>query len=386
MCHKPRNPDSNIESIVYLVASDLHLGHRKTPTKEIIDHFQYLLESYDNKSDLDIIFLAGDVFDRLLEYPSDESSQITLWAGYLLNYCHKYQIKLRILEGTSIHDFGQSKIFETVSTVLQKSQSLNVDCRYICSISVEVMEDLELSILYIPDNTYHDTDLIYQEVLKTLQSKHMTQVDIGIFHGQFRYQLPGKVDPSISHIESRYLEIVRYYINIGHIHTFMVYERIIGQGSFDRLAHSEEEPKGMVQCIINKGGESSYWFIENRSAKVYKTILLRKEPIETAIKLIEKKLKKIPFGSHIRLKMNRDHPLVVGFRSLKDHFPDYHWTKVFIEEERDVESKAFNIEEYKPIVLSKENTKGLLLDLLVKNYEMTPNHHKTYHDLFTDGQ
>ena len=43
-----------------------------------------------------------------------------------------------------------------------------------------------------------------------------------------------------------------------------VFERILAQGSFDRLAHNEEEDKGGIVVTIDKvNGNHSYRFIKN---------------------------------------------------------------------------------------------------------------------------
>ena len=75
-----------------------------------------------------------------------------------------------------------------------------------------------------------------------MKDLNIEQVDLAMMHGNFKYQLPM---PSIHmHTEEDYLSIVRYYICINHIHTASVYGRILAPGSFDRMAHGEEEDKG----------------------------------------------------------------------------------------------------------------------------------------------
>ena len=79
----------------------------------------------------------------------------------------------------------------------------------------------------------------------------LTKVDYAVMHGQFDYQLPKHITGMPRHDSQKYLDIVKHYIFIGHIHTHSVYDRIIAQGSFDRLTHGQEEPKGYVVSIVD---------------------------------------------------------------------------------------------------------------------------------------
>ena len=88
----------------YLVFSDVHLGHPRTTTEEIIDHLNAFFNDFTNFTDLDAIFIAGDLFDRLLDNHSDEYHRIVIWCAKLLQFCVKHNIKLRVLEGTPSHD------------------------------------------------------------------------------------------------------------------------------------------------------------------------------------------------------------------------------------------------------------------------------------------
>jgi DNA repair exonuclease SbcCD nuclease subunit len=54
----------------YLVLSDIHLGSKNNTTAEIINNLDIFFKNYTQDgefSELDIIFIAGDLFDRLLD-------------------------------------------------------------------------------------------------------------------------------------------------------------------------------------------------------------------------------------------------------------------------------------------------------------------------------
>lgn len=357
----------NKNQINYLVLSDIHLGHRKNPTTEIIANLNLFFSQCDLR-DLDAIFLAGDVFDRLLEFPSPEISEILLWYHSLLCLCAKNNIILRVLEGTPSHDWKQSKPCIDVSKI-----NLPVNAKYVDTLYVEFIESLGISVLYVPDEWTADPNDTYQQVLQLLKDNDLHQVDIAIMHGCFNYQLPGMIRAP-KHNEVNYLDIVKHYVHIGHIHTFSVYERIIAQGSFDRLAHGEEEPKGAVYVSLFKDKPAEFYFIENKSAKIFKTLEIRSRTLENAIKYIETNTANLPINSHIRLKAKKDHPVFLAFKEIELKFADFFITKLS-DTETDVTPYTLIDEiavddDYTPITITRDNIANMLLDIVQSKYQL----------------
>jgi DNA repair exonuclease SbcCD nuclease subunit len=307
-----------VKIIKYLVLSDIHLGHNTNKVQEIIENLRkYLVENHKIFKQLDIVFLAGDIFDKLLSNHSKEYIMAIEWLTELILYCGGNNIKLRILEGTPSHDWKQSKL---INTVLNKL-NINVDFKYIDTLYIETMTDLNLSILYVPDEYKHDASETYLEVLNLLKENNLSKVDIAIMHGQFNYQLP-MIKLKSSHDEDLYLDIVKYYISIGHIHTPSVFDRIIAQGSFDRLAHGEEEDKGGILITLNKN-RPEFMFIKNKHAKVYKTFTYKTSDVEYIIKALSKEITKLPIGSQIRCIVANDVFMNKSIKSLHNMFLGY---------------------------------------------------------------
>ena len=372
------------EEIKYLVFSDVHFGHDKTPTEFIINNLNNLLSNYVDRKDIKAIFIAGDLFDRLLVYPNNIVSEITIFASRLLEFCAKKNIILRILEGTPSHDWKQSKCFIDIAKVMK----LPVDVVYISTLEIEIIEHLNLTVLYIPDEYRPDANQTYTEVLDLIKAKGIDKVDIGIFHGQFNYQLPFKDKYNVCHNEENYLKIVKHFINIGHIHNFSTYNRIIAQGSVDRIRHDEEAPKGIVECIIRPDMNDRYYFIENKKAKVYKTVNIKTNDLDKAIKQISKELLKLPVNSFIRIKAKKNNPAYLGLNEIKKLFPMCNFSKKAIEEETEVEKDKLIENEnnvYLPIDINKENIKQLLLDIITKKYEITNKQLEIFKNLFGDN-
>lgn len=352
-----------MKDISYLVVSDIHLGHGRNKTCDIVANLDHYFDDYTSKSQftqLDIIFIAGDLFDSLLDLSGNDIHEITLWLGRLMDFCSRYDIKLRIMEGTPSHDWKQSKIAETVFGLIEKP----FDFKYIDTLHIEEIADLGLKVLYVPDEWTASTEQTYGQVQGLMSHLGLQQLDIAIMHGMFRYQMPPMAKNLPVHNEASYLSIVRHFINIGHVHTFSFYERIVAEGSFDRLSHGEEEPKGGVLCRISGKLGNSFEFIENKRAKIFKTITLRFKDVDRSILQVEKALSKHPENSFIRIKANKDHPLYVAFEQLKMKFPMYFFSKTSLEDEKDSQELTQATlkldEEYTPIAIHQGNIVQLI--------------------------
>lgn len=358
-----------------LSISDVHLGNKRNTAKEIINNLDIFFDHYTSKSqftDLDIIFLAGDLLDSLLDLPDDDSILFVLWLGRLMRFCAKYEIKLRILEGTPSHDWKQSKVSLAVYDLI----SLELDFKYISTLHIEYMSDLDCHILYIPDEWNASTDVTLQQVKDLMANLRISQVDIGCFHGAFTYQLPPQAHNAPKHNEAAYLALVKHFITIGHIHTHSVYQHILAQGSFDRISHNEEEPKGAVRFNISEKNGNTFSFIENKGAKIFKTITLKSKDLEKSLIQIEKVVAKIPNNSYVRIKATKDHPLYVAFDELKIKFPFYTFTKTNLEDEEEnntiVNNSVTLDQEFTPISINQENIISLIMNEVKAKHNLEP--------------
>lgn len=359
------------EELKCLCLSDIHLNHKRNSTEDIIKNLVIFFKEYDYKGSLDIIFIAGDLFDSLMDFPANSVTEITVFVKWLLNLCCKNDIKLRILEGTPSHDWRQSKIFNTIAMVSE----LPVDLKYVDTLYIEYMDDLGIHILYVPDEWNHSTDKTYQQVKELLDREHIDKVDLAIMHGQFAYQLPSHVEKCPKHIESNYLSIVRHYICIGHVHISSVYERILAQGSFDRLSHNEESPKGAMYFIIRNNNTREHYFIENKNAKTFKTITCKSKDIEFNLKYIEKQTKGLRTDSYVRIKASKDNPILLSIDEVKKRFPFFNMSKVSFEEELESNQTELISENdnqvYTAINIDRENITSMLMDVVNNKYNPT---------------
>jgi hypothetical protein len=352
--------------INYLVLSDIHLGHNINNTENVINNLQlYFKDNYKEFSKLDMICIAGDVFDKLLVSSSIDFVLSTEWLTELIVFCKQHDIILRILEGTPSHDRNQSKVI----TSIIKKLNIELDYKYIDTLYIEHHNRLGIDILYIPDEYKHKAEDTYKEVLELLTELKLKKVDIAFIHGQFHYQLP-MVKLDSSHNMEDYLNIVKYYISVGHIHTPSVYERIIAQGSFDRLAHNEEEDKGGVVITLTEK-ESSFKFVYNKNAMIFKTYRFDKESIEEITNILDKDLKKMKDKSNIRIISNSEEFLSSNIKDLRLRYPNIN---IKIEKSKNKEEDKFNIIEELPKIETFSITKDNILDLItleLNKYNLT---------------
>jgi len=274
--------------ISYLLLSDLHLGHDKNKTEYIVRNLDlFFKRNLDTILKTRIIFIAGDVFDRLLSNSNKDSILAYSWLSRLLVFCKNNDIKLRILEGTPSHDRKQVKQL----TEIIKSLGIEdeVDYRYFDKLDIEFMKDLGLSVLYIPDEWKENAEDTLKDVKKILITHGLDKVDIIIMHGAFKYQIPNIESPAF-HNQEEYVKLVNYTVNCGHVHNPSVYEKILVPGSFDRLNHSDEkDTKGGLIVNLFENGTFDFKVLENKTAMIFKTFDLSK----TDWNKIEKELKKL---------------------------------------------------------------------------------------------
>lgn len=365
--------------ITYLVLSDIHLGKRGR-TSEILKalrwYFSKLNSNFAAIKACDIIFIAGDLFDQAISLKDSETSDIFDFLFELMDFCRFNKIVLRVLEGTTSHDFHQSRILEVIYKNNFKPDELNF--RYIEKIEAEIIkiENYDFSVLYIPDNYGRGAADNLREAKKQISAIGLEQVDAGIYHGFFDFQLPPNTSETIAHDVDEHMKIVKGFVCIGHDHTHKLQKRVIVPGSFDRLAHGEEFKKGAVICSYRPFGENVFSFIKNEKAKIYKTITFKDANHDVSLRRLADELEKIPAMSNVRIRCSKTHVLFQAFEELKLIHPDYFFTKLAIEDEKEQETlvdllKTDGSPRFKSLALTKENIVGVVTDEVSRTKNLT---------------
>lgn len=338
-------------------ASDIHLHHPRTPTSLIIANLDRDILCNPIAKELDLIWIPGDLLDRLLTVPDHDNYLITAFVCRLLRFCKKHDICLRILEGTGSHDYGQSQIVMT----LNEHTGIDADVRYYHRISYDYEERFGFSVLYVPDEVNSDATITWHQVQEVLRDHGVEKVDYAIMHGMFEFQLPQHVNDISAHLSERYESIVRKRIIIGHHHTHRIQGKVIVPGSFDRLAQNEEGPKGSI-WLRDYGDRVKVEFLENVGAKTYLQLSLHGKSIEEAISTVDEFVKDHRPGSAFLIKAMADDPAAKAMDLFKSRYEQFVWTHAFEREDKTT-ARLEEIElTYNPRRIDSENVVELLME------------------------
>lgn len=343
----------------FAVISDIHLGSRRNTAEEIITNLNREFDDNPYFAELDLLILAGDIFDTFLS--SIDILPIAVWESRLIRLCKKHDVVLRILKGTPSHDGEQCISFEYVN---EKITDLNADVKYIKDLSIWYEEKFDMNFLFVPDEWSVTSEKTLSEVRELLKDRGLEKVDYAIMHGNFEYQLPSFVKAP-KHDSQAYLAIVKHLIFIGHVHTYSNFERIYAQGSFDRLSHGQEEPKGYLRVYRHEDDFHEVQFIENKAAKKFITIDCKDEGLSKTLSLIESKVENLPEGSYVRVKANESNPILTSLDELLKKYPRFIWSKDTIAPEQDKGEEIEEQELFTPIEITRENISQLLSDRIL---------------------
>ncbi len=316
-----------MNEIGILNISDIHLGHNKNHTTDIVNNLlTMILENMKLiKKYVKLLVLTGDEFDRLLTMMNNDSRIIMSFFMKLAAICKANNIIIRCIEGTNSHSYGQMKIIETAI----KNSNMDVDFVYYSDLAIEYIPSLDLNVLYVPDELNgNNAAKTLKQVKELLKSKHLEQVDIALMHGAFSYQLPATLESN--HSEKEYLAIVKHFIFIGHVHKHSAFKKILAAGSPDRMAHGEEEDKGIVFALINKSNPkmNSYKFLVNKYAKTFLTIKVINDDFKELITTASKILKSLRPDSHVKFEVDEKNNVIKNnIIELKKMFPKINFTE-----------------------------------------------------------
>lgn len=342
---------------------DIHLGHHRTTTEHIIEGFNKILDDEVELSTWDIIAFPGDLFDRALMLTHQSLGDILMFFSRLLKKCEKHDITILVLEGTPGHDWKQSKVFKFVLDAIKEHQPLKVDLHYVDKLCVEYLPKFGINVLYVPDEWNTDVQDTYDEAVQAIHARGLEQVDFCLFHGAFNYQIDANLNPK-AHNEDLWCSLVKYYIFAGHVHFRSQYKNILVGGSFDRLAHGEEQDKGWVTCEIKEDGEHEIIFHENPHATKYITVDVRGKEPEEVLNLVKETCKELPPQSHIRLFTYDRDAINDATKHLKNEYPLIFFTIKVDKKEKQQRTLKIAPTKFESIDLNPENIQRIVLDKL----------------------
>ena len=339
--------------------SDIHLGCPRLNPDLMVDNLIRFLFPLIQKEKPQLIGIQGDLFDTSLSYADKWSPPLIKFLSGLLFLCQEQNIKLRVLRGTFSHD----RIQPSIIPVLHQEMKFTFDLGYYDTIDVEYIEDYDLKVGYIPDNTpYSSSEEVIDQLLLKMKERGWDSIDYLFMHGSFSHTLPLAAQ---KHCKVLFREdqfsFVKGFVITGHIHKHAIVKNIINNGSINRLTFGENEPKGCI-LIRDDGNQASLQFIENKEACQFKVYDLSHISLEEIGSLdeIKKELSIIP--SHVECHVKIIHGIVnVGIQivsHLREQFPHIRFVRergilnepIVIEEEPDEEEEVITPESLPKII------------------------------------
>lgn len=345
-----------------LLSTDHHTIHPNTPTPHILGNLTTFYNKENNLADIDFSILNGDFFHDLAPANDPNMMLCHRWIKSHLQQCHDNKVHVRVLEGTSSHDWGQPECFD----VLKPKDSPYI--KYINTLSIEYIPELKIHCMYVPDNFGHtSTDIIYDSALKLLSEWNLKQVDFIFLHGGFDYQLPPMANKKGALYDSiKWSALAKKAIFSGHIHKPSTRYNIYCAGSFDRTAFGEMHPKGAYRFEFNEDTfKAEFW--ENKNALIYDKILINKEMDSKAVaKELNNYLAKLPpKNTHIRLTGGLASVTNALINDYKEQYPQYSFDLDNIKEENiEIDDTLYIPEMYKGRHLNKGNLKDNLFNFM----------------------
>ena len=358
----------NLPEIRAMVLSDVHTGHATTPTENIVKNLKHCVTKSFKEYQPQYLFITGDFFDRLLTLPSNASSFIQSFITWLLRKCKTHSVKLRVLEGTPSHDWKQNYLFVQIN----QDSKIEADVRYYDKLDIDYEEDAGIHILYVPDEWDESTAETERQVRELLVEKGLNSVDLAMMHGMFEFQIPSHLAKSLPlHNQEAYESFVDYLIVIGHDHRHKRNNKVVVPGSFDRITHGEEDPKGYLQFKLKPGKKTEVMFLENTAAEIYRSIDVTDLGLEEALEVIDTVINTLPINAKVRLIYKSNSPLNTHLQELAKKYTDTIWSKPKIVKDEVVEeSIQITTPEYTAVILNRENLEDKLMDAIASRHQI----------------
>lgn len=97
--------------------------------------------------------------------------------------------------------------------------------------SIEYMDDLNMVIMYVPDDLPYDN--AQSEIVRKIKEQNLSKVDVMVLHGYCKHEVPADI-PILPYncYDSNFIkDYVKGPILKGHIHQRSVYKTTINNGS-----------------------------------------------------------------------------------------------------------------------------------------------------------
>lgn len=260
-----------------VAAGDFHFGNPKINAEAL--YMKLKKYFYPELMDAELCFLTGDIYDQLLTVNSKAYKYAALFILDLMKISSDTGMQIRVLHGTYTHDRDQLSVFNIFKYPNSRIKIIN-------EITAEEISDIRcgmdeihqnIRVAYLPDNLpYKESSDAIAHLERNLTVLGWQSVDLLIGHGSFSHVIPADSShrPPCLYSAEQFEHIVHGPIVMGHIHTSGRYRNIIYCGSYDRMAHNEEEPKGFYVVTKDINGNTGWKnrFVKNEEATLFISI------------------------------------------------------------------------------------------------------------------
>lgn len=334
------------KSIMKIIAlADLHFGNPRIDSEELYQKLRHSL--YPELGTAHLVFVAGDLYDQLLTVNSKAYKFASLFMYDLMNISAKTGMQVRLLHGTFSHDRDQVDIFETAKIPQSNFKVINqITCEEISNLrSSNDTVAKKLKVGYIPDNlSYRTSDEVLTHLKREMEILNWKELDLVIGHGAFDHVL--RIDkehkPLTLYSISQFQPITPHGLVImGHIHTPSHAKNVYYCGSFDRMAHNEEESKGYYSFTFDHNTWRAQFHV-NTQATLFNTITLQGDDIEELIQsFLDQVNQKFPTKrGYVRVIHANPEVRAMLHRICSQEFPELHYSSKSSQDTPTVEIKV----------------------------------------------
>lgn len=259
-----------------VAVGDLHFGNPHIVSELLYQRLVKYL--YPELKDAQLLLLTGDTYDQLTTVNSSANYYVNLFIRDLISIAADTKLKVRILHGTYSHDRDQ------VNVLASYAANAPVDFKVVNELSCEVLENFNngyksLRMLYIPDNLpFKRSEQVIEQIQTLYRCYGWERCEVVLGHGTFSHTLPIGIEhgPDCVYTTEQFRDLVEPsgIVVMGHIHVHSHKEQVYYCGSFDRMSHGEEEPKGFF-TFYKEDRPNASWnaqFHVNFSATLCQTI------------------------------------------------------------------------------------------------------------------
>lgn len=255
-----------LSEVTIATIADIHFGAMNP--KRLYDELQLFLEEIENVPKIDLVVVAGDLFNNRLSVNGDHAKYCIKFCADLFKIAMNKSSKVIFLKGTESHDNDQLSMLYSMKNMTECDFEI-----------IETVTDKEilpnLNVLFIPEEYMENKDEYYKDYFDKKYDFIFGHglVDKALFIASI--QESEFTRPNAPIFSADLLsDITHGSVYFGHVHKGMDYRKFRYVSSFSRWAFGESEAKGFYITTYDTDTKEivKEKFIENILAPRYDTV------------------------------------------------------------------------------------------------------------------